>query len=40
MKELNGEMLSSLAKEGGNLINLNHPNIVKFWGIFKGKFNS
>lgn len=36
LKQLGDGEIEGLGKEGENLKKLNHPNIVKFWGIYKG----
>lgn len=36
LKLLNSYQLNVFIKEGAKLRDLNHSNIVKLWGIFKG----
>lgn len=38
LKQLGNTEIESVAKEGDTMMKLNHPNIVKFWGIYKGFF--
>ena len=36
LKQLGNEQMEELAKEGERMMELNHPNVVKFFGIYKG----
>ncbi len=38
MKQVKDDELENFIKEGEKLRDLNHPNVVKLWGIVKGFF--
>ena len=38
LKELGDQQIEALRKEGQNMMKLTHPNVVKFWGIYTGKY--
>lgn len=38
LEMVGNEQIEELSKEAQNMMKLNYPNVVKFWGIYKGFF--